>query len=123
MSCAKIQTWFYLILLVLSVTYSLKEAQKFKSLALVGEKRSMDQSIKDAHVAVSKRPDSMHTFIGYDSTFGIAYARHVLRSKESTRMSIFPMWWLSFHDNLGSIKNYKFSLIQIVQILFIGQIK
>ena len=108
-SCAKIQTWFYLILLVLSVTYSLKEAQKFKFLALSYEKRSMDQSIKDAHVAVSKRPDSMHTFIGYDSTFGIAYARHVLRSKESTRMSIFPMWWLSFHDNLGSIKNYKFS--------------
>ena len=108
-SCAKIQTWFYLILLVLSVTYSLKEIRKFKSLALSYEKRSMDQSIKDAHVAVSKRPDSMHTFIGYDSTFGIAYARHVLRSKESTRMSIFPMWWLSFHDNLGSIKNYKFS--------------
>ena len=82
----------------------------------------MDQSIKDAHVAVSKRPDSMHTFIGYDSTFGIAYARHVLRSKESTRMSIFPMWWLSFHDNLGSHKELQnFLRIQIVQILFIGQ--
>ncbi len=107
-SCAEIKGWVYIVLLSLSVMHSFNKANTFQFFDLHYKVRSMEQSIKDAHVAVSKNPQLNHVFIGYDSVFGIAYSRHVLRSKESTKMSIFPMWWVSYFPHLGSLKNYRF---------------
>ncbi len=107
-SCTKVKAWIYLVLLFFCCMQSFDEAHKLKRLGLSYKVRSMQQSMKDAHVAVSKKPQLNHTFIGYDSTFGIAYCRHVLRSKESMNMSIFPMWWLSFSSHLGSMNNHQY---------------
>lgn len=81
---------------------------EFKSSEMDYRFRSKQQCLHDAKIAVSKSSKSQNVFIGYDSTFAIAYWRHVLQSEFSTKVSIFPMWWLSSSEHLESSKNYKF---------------
>ena len=108
-SCTELKVWMLTIFLILCGMHSFKKAEAFKLSNLNYKVRAMEQNIKDAYFAVHKNPKSNHIFMGYDSTFGIAYARHVLESETSKKMAIFPLWWLSYFPHLGSLKNYGFS--------------
>ena len=82
---------------------------EFKSFETDYRFRSKKQCLHDAQVAVAKSSEARSIFIGYDSTFAIAYWRHVLQSENSTKVSILPMWWLSAFEHLQSSNNYKYN--------------